>query len=69
MLPKPRTAVFKDSVTAKLALRAHFFIADESPKELLSLAKRFFIVSRFNIQQACSSESLLENVMRPANNC
>ena len=33
MSPKPRTAVYKDSVTAELALRAHFFIADEYPKD------------------------------------
>ena len=52
MSPKPRTAVYKDSVTAELALRAHFFIADEYPRilHLLSLAKRCF--SRFSIQQA-----------------
>ena len=33
MPQKPRTAVYKDSVTAELALRAHFFIADEYPKD------------------------------------
>ena len=33
MPQKHSTAVYKDSVTAELALRAHFFIADEYPKD------------------------------------
>jgi hypothetical protein len=39
--PKPRNAVFKDSVVALLALKAHFAICDNHPKErtLLELAK------------------------------
>ena len=33
MPQKPRRAVYKDSVIAELTLRAHFFIADEYPKD------------------------------------
>ena len=46
---KPRTAVYKDSVTAELALRAsqrvHFFIAHERPKDntLAQLGKKMFL--------------------------
>ena len=45
MSPKPRTAGYKDSVTAELALRAHFYIADEYPKDttLAQLGQKMFL--------------------------
>ena len=45
MSQKPRTAVYKDSVTAELALRAPFFIADKYPKDttLAQLGQKMFL--------------------------
>ena len=45
MAPKPKIAVHKDPVTAGLALRAHFLIADEYLKDttLAQLGKKMFL--------------------------
>ena len=42
---KPKTAVFKDPVTAELALRAHFFTADKyrNNTTLFQLAKKMLL--------------------------
>ena len=65
MAPKPKIAVYKDPVTAELALRAHFFTADKYLKDmtLAQLAKKMFL--QVLDPQAC--RSLLENMIRPAN--
>ena len=65
MAPKPKTTVYKDPVTAELALRAHFFTADKYLKDatLAQPAKKMFL--HVQNQQAC--RSLLENMSRPAN--
>ena len=65
MAQKPITAVCKDPVTAELALRAHFFTADKYLKDmtLAQLAKKMFL--QVLDPQAC--RSLLENMIRPAN--
>ena len=65
MAPNSKTAAYKDPVTAELALRAHFFTANKYLKDttLAQLAKKMFI--RVQNPQAC--RSLLENMIRPAN--
>ena len=55
MSQKPRTAVYKDSVTAELALRAPFFIADKYPKDttLAQLGQKMF----FQVQHRIGVQS------------
>jgi hypothetical protein len=48
MAPKTRTANYKDSVTAELILRAHFYIADTYSKDTIVLQLGKLIISQCN---------------------